>query len=323
MTAYLFDEKRGEKLERWRDALEGLAGNQVLWFDLADSSDDPSGDIRKALGIEQAAYSNADAPKNPGLEQHTDYLRITAVAVSDDERDPDRERIPLDCFVGKNWVLTEHSTEIAVLDDFRRIVAGQGEIGSLDAPTFLAAVMEWVVTSYLRAFDELEETLEKFDVSALKNVTGHPEEQIARLVEVRSRAGGLRRSLAPHRELFAALSHSEFDPISSEGSARRFAELAARVDVALESARDVKDGIASSFDVLIVRTEHRTNEIIKVLTIASILLLPGALLAGIAGMNVNFKLNVFASSLLFWVVVIAIVSIAVSTLVFARLRRWI
>jgi hypothetical protein len=43
--------------------------------------------------------------------------------------------------------------------------------------------------------------------------------------------------------------------------------LTVRLDSALASARDVKDAIASSFDVLIVRTEHRTNEIVKILTI--------------------------------------------------------
>jgi Mg2+ and Co2+ transporter CorA len=123
--------------------------------------------------------------------------------------------------------------------------------------------------------------------------------------------------------VFATLSHSEFDPLSSEVSAERFVALMARVDAALASARDVRDGIASSFDVLIVRTEHRTNEIMKVLTLASILLLPGALFAGVAGMNVNFSGRTFIHSPLFWIVVTAIILIALATLALARLRRWI
>jgi magnesium transporter len=183
--------------------------------------------------------------------------------------------------------------------------------------------MEWVVTSYLHAFDEIEETLDEFDVQALANPSNDPEEAIRMLSAARSRVGRLRRTLAPHREVFSALSHSEFDPLSSEQSAERFVALTARVDAALASARDARDGIASSFDVLIVRTEHRTNEIMKVLTIASILLLPGALIAGVAGMNVNFNPDVFVHSSLFWIVDTAIIGIALATLAFARLRRWI
>ena len=56
----------------------------------------------------------------------------------------------------------------------------------------------------------------------------------------------------------------------------------------------------SSFDVLIARTGHRTNEIVKVLTLASVIVLPGALLAGVMGMN--FKVGLFEHPEFFWVV---------------------
>ena len=127
----------------------------------------------------------------------------------------------------------------------------------------------------------------------------------------------------PTANCFAALSHSEFDPLSSEESAERFTQLGASVDAALAAARDAKDAVIGSFDVLIVRTEHRTNEIMKILTLASILLLPGALIAGVMGMNVNFKAGVFANSPLFWAVITAIALLATATLAAARSRRWI
>ena len=184
-------------------------------------------------------------------------------------------------------------------------------------------MLEWVVGSYLRAFDEIETTLEEFDVEALSAPSSNPEAQIKMLIEARQRVGRLRRSLAPHRDVFAALGHSEFDPLSSEGSSERFVELTARLDSALASARDVKDAIAGSFDVLIVRTEHRTNEIMKVLTLASILLLPGALIAGVLGMNVNLSAGAFAGSSVFWLALGGIIVIALATLALARLRHWI
>ena len=127
------------------------------------------------------------------------------------------------------------------------------------------------------------------------------------LVETRRRIGRLRRALAPHREIFATLSHPELDLISTERSAERFEKLTGQIDAALASATEAKDAVVSSFDVLILRTEHRTNEIMKVLTLASILLLPGALIAGVMGMNVNFKAGTFSGSPLFWTVIALIV----------------
>lgn len=324
MTAYLFDRRRGESVDDWAESLHRVNKNQVLWLDLMEASQEEATKVLDALDLGDAGQLRlGDPEKKPGIEQHEGHLRVTVVAVSDSERDADRERIVVDCFLGSNWVMTAHTADIAALDDFRKIAEGAGEIGLLDAPSFLATVLESVVTSYLHAFDEIEETLDEFDVKALANPSTDPDEEIQRLGAARSRVGRLRRTLAPHREVFSALSHSEFDPLSTQESAERFVALTARVDAALASARDARDGIASSFDVLIVRTEHRTNEIMKVLTLASILLLPGALLAGVAGMNVNISTQTFAHSPLFWVVVAAIVLIALATLAVARLRRWI
>ena len=221
------------------------------------------------------------------------------------------QTVALDCFVGKNWVLTAHASELAAMEDFRERAEGAGEIGILDAPSFLAELLNWVVTSYLRAFDKIEVELEEFDIRVLRSTRHDVERQISALVEVRRRVGELRRSLAPHREVFVVLSTAEFDPVSTEESAKRFGELTAKIETALAAARDAKDAVVGSFDVLIARTEHRTNEIIKVLTLASILLLPGALIAGVMGMN--FKAGLFEHAALFWVVNGVIVLIALVT----------
>jgi len=322
--AYLFDRRQGKSVGDWAESLSRLNKNQILWIDLMDASADEAAGVADALDLgDVEGLKLGDPERKPGVEQFEGHLRVSAVAVSDAERDPERERIVVDCLLGSNWVLTVHSADIAVLDDFRAVAEGKGEIGLLDAPSFLTTLLEWVVSSYLRAFDEIEETLDRFDVQAFAQPSSDPEKQIELLGDARRRVGRLRRTLAPHREVFAALSHSEFDLLSSEDSAARFVSLTERVDAALASARDVREGIATSFDVLIVRTEHRTNEIMKVLTLASILLLPGALLAGVAGMNVNFNAHTFAHSPLFWIVVAAIILIALATLALARLRRWI
>ena len=323
LTAYLFDQRQGKPVEEWADALPSLSKNQTLWVDLVDPSEDEAQAVNEGFGLGGVELRAGEPAARPSLDQSEDHIRVTAIAVSDEENDPAREAVVLDCFIGVNWVLTVHTREVAVIEDFRSQAEGKGELGILDAPSFLATLLEWVVTSYSRAFDEVESTLEEFDVSVLRSPRRDTERQISVLVETRSRVGRLRRALAPHREIFAALAHPELDLISTERSAERFAKLTAQVDNALASARDAKDAVVSSFDVLILRTEHRTGEVVKVLTLASILLLPGALIAGVMGMNVNFSSGVFVHSPLFWVVVSAIVTIALATLGFARLREWI
>ena len=150
---------------------------------------------------------------------------------------------------------------------------------------------------------------------------GDAEREIERLVEMRLEVGKLRRALAAHRPTLVALTYPELEPLGDGDSAERFQSLLARFETTLQEARDAREAIVGSFDVLLARGGHRTNEIMKVLTLASVILLPGALLAGVMGMN--FEVGLFEEPMLFWVVVAVIVAVAPVTLGIARARSWI
>ncbi len=49
--------------------------------------------------------------------------------------------------------------------------------------------------------------------------------------------------------------------------------------------------LLGSFDVYMTRTTQRTNEIVKTLTIVSIVLLPAGVIAGVMGMNLSAVFN--------------------------------
>lgn len=324
LTAYLFDERVGEPVTDWEATSRDLAETQVLWLDVAAPSDDDERRVREAFALRDEDPRHHDPNETrPELTQHESYIRVTAIAAPKHDQPGRRAASVLECFVGVNWVVTVHADELEVIADFRDVAGGSGELGALDAASFLATLLEWVVASYTREFAAIEMTLESFDTQVLTNPQRDVEKEVALLVETRQRLGLLRRRLEPHRELFAALGHAEFDRVSTETSARRFAHLEQRVDDALVAARNVKESVVNSFDMLILRTEHRTNQIVKVLTLTSILLLPGSLIAGLMGMNVNLAPSEFLSSVLFWCVLVTVVVIAVTTLALARIRHWI
>ena len=153
--------------------------------------------------------------------------------------------------------------------------------------------------------------------SAPKDVSG----ELARLVEVRRSIGTLRRALSPHREIVAALAHPELDALSTEDSAKKFAALESRLTQALDAAREMKESTFGSFDLLVARIGQRTNDVMKVLTLVTVILLPSTVLAGIMGMN--FKVGLFDLEWMFWTVLAAMLGIAVLVLSVARSRSWI
>jgi magnesium transporter len=224
------------------------------------------------------------------------------------------------CIVGDHWALTAHDKPVAVLDELAELAVGSGPTGQLTGPTFLAMLFEWVMNGYSKSFEQIEEELETIDERAMRGL-GSAESHIEPLVALMRRTGRLRRDLASHRTALLALTQPELEALGDEQEAERFRRLLDQFDTAMQTARDARASVVSSFDVLIARTGHTTNEIMKVLTLASVILLPGTLLAGVLGMN--FKVGLFAHPELFWVVIALMIGVALVTLTVAKLRRWI
>ena len=178
-----------------------------------------------------------------------------------------------------------------------------------------------VLTGYLDAFEAIELELEEFDTRVMRGEFEEPEDELERLVELRRDVGALRRALVSHRMVLLALTRPEIDAVTSSKHTERFRELQGRLEDVVQAARDSRDSVVGSFDVLVARTGQRTNEIMKVLTLGTVLLLPGALIAGVMGMN--FRIGLFDIGWFFWIVCSAIVALAAVTLVAARKRRWI
>jgi magnesium transporter len=318
MTALLFDGNRADEVE-WTGVLPRIGRSALLWIDLESPTEDEVAELVAALDLNsECASAILDDHSEPALGDHGDYLHVRALGISDPH---ERQLVAVDCIVSKRWVVTARDDAVEVVEQFRERAEGSGSVGHIDGLGFLANLMEWALTSYLEAFEALEADLEEIDAEAMSGRVASADQALADLVDMRREVGRLRRALVSHREVVLALTRPELEAIGTSDSAERFAVLRGRLEDAVQASRDSRDSIVGSFDVLQASTTRRTNEIMKVLTLASVLLLPGALLAGIMGMN--FKVGLFETAAYFWVVIGVIVAVAMATVGVARAREWI
>ncbi len=318
-TALLFERDAVEEIDDWRECFPRLGRSSVLWIDLERPDGDEIDRLAELIDLRPesvSALSDDHANATPTFSDFGDYLHVTVCAPTEDD-----ELKGVDCLVSERWLVTVREGPLDVVDTYRERASGSGDTGKLDGLEFLANLLEWVLESYYDAFERIDLELEKIDISAMSGTVSSKDEVIARLVDVRGQIGRLRRALTSHREPILALTRPELDAITSSNSAERFAALRGRLEVAIQGARDSRESVVGSFDVLLASTGQRTNEIMKVLTLVSVLILPGTLIAGVMGMN--FKLGLFTEDVYFWVVIVAMVLVATVTLVVARMRDWI
>ena len=316
--AILFDRDQVERLDDIDDRPRRLSRGKLLWVDVDPASKEAVDRVAKEFELASGTRECLAAPNERAVfNDHGDYIHLTTYAPNAED---EAELIVLECVIGRHWVITAHKEPIPVLEEFAARVSGSGDTGSLEGPGFLAALLEWVLGSYSAAFERIEQRLEEFDIEAMRG-DAEGSKDIERLIEMRKEVGRLRRALAAHRSALVSLTYPELEALGDNDSGRRFASLLNRFETTVQEARDAREAIVGSFDVLIARGGHRTNEIMKVLTLASVILLPGALIAGVMGMN--FKVGLFDEPALFWAVVAVIVAIAPVTIGLARLWRWI
>lgn len=320
LTIFVFDRQESRREEDLRASLDRLADDALLWIALRDPTEEEVATVQEAFELrdEQAARLS-EQPRHASLLDAGEHMHLTLYVASGEGGDPVLR--PLECVLGRNWVVTAHQAEIEVLEEFRERAEGGGQVGALDSPSFVAAIVDWVVTSYFRAFEEIERELEALDAKVMTDIPSDVSRELARLVELRRSIGTLRSSLFPHREVVVALAHPELDLLSTEASAARFAALENRVAQAVDAAREAKESTRGSFDLLVARIGQRTNDIVKLLTLATVILLPATVLAGIMGMN--FQLGLFDLNWMFWIVIGAMLGIAVLVLSIARSRDWL
>ena len=320
LTVFLFDEQESERVEDWQAALERLAKDELLWLALRDPTEEEVAALQEALELsEENAQRLLEQPSRASLVAAGERMNVTLYAADIDEGEP--ILAPIECALGPNWIVTAHREKVEVLEEFRERAEGGGPVGALDATSFLATIFESIIASYLRAFEALESALEELDTRVMSSTPKDVAGELAHLVEVRRSIGMLRRGLYPHLEIVAALAHPELDALSTEDSARRFSALESRLTQALDAAREMKESTFGSFDLLAARIGQRTNDVMKVLTLVTVILLPATVLAGVMGMN--FKVGLFDLAWMFWAVLAAMLGIAVLVLSVARSQRWI
>jgi magnesium transporter len=93
---------------------------------------------------------------------------------------------------------------------------------------------------------------------------------------------------------------------------------AERVWDQLDNYKEVVEALEDTNESVI---SHRQNDVLRILTVFSVVLLPLTLISGIFGMNVHFP--GFGGSEAFWAIVAFMVATIVGLVAFFRFKRWL
>jgi len=310
---------RGRDRDLHLDQAPHPSRHQLLWVDVRRLDPETFGRLRERFGLDpEIVEALLERGGRPRVEQRGTYVfvRIVSARTTTDAVATNKT----DCLVGENWIVTVHDAPVLTLDLFDETIRADSMFGRLSSKEFLANLLDWQLNTYLRALERFEEEVDELDDRLLRN-DDPGDDLLERLVGLRTWITHLRRGLAPHREVFAALAQPAQVGNESSDTAEHFRLLVDRLQHAMETTENARDMLLGSFDVFMTQTDQRTNQVMKILTVVTATALPATVIAGIMGMSV--RTSVYATPATFWIALVLIVGSMAAVLLIARRRGWI
>jgi len=263
--------------------------------------------------------------QRPKVEHFGDHFFIVSemVYVEDDRRVTLEQ---LSIFLGENFVITvQEEPEHDIFENVRRrLRSGRGFARKMKSDYLVYALLDATVDQFFPILEGVGDSIETVEEELLAKPS---REILHKLHDGKRLLLQLRRAAWPQREIFSTLIRDDSGLIQKETQIflRDCYDHTTQVIDLLESFRDLAAGL---MDVYISSLGFRTNEIMRVLTVVTVLFIPLTFLAGIYGMNFNTEVSHWNMPelewhygyLYFWGVCIVTV---VGMLIFFKRKNWL
>ena len=260
-------------LERW----------PVTWVNVDGLSDTKILDgLAGLFGIHRLSMEDVvHLHQRPKVENYGDYLFLIARMVED--HDPLRTD-QTSLFIGANFLLTFQEFPGDCLDPVRlRLRSQAGRIRQAGADYLAYAVLDAILDGYFPVMELYSDRLEAIDDA----VTNSPTPRIVpELHRLRGNLLQVRKMMVAQRDALNEMIRDDFPLIAHETRLylRDCVDHTAQILDVVETYREM---CADLRDYYLSRISHRTNQVMKVLTIISTIFLPLSFIAGVYGMNFN------------------------------------
>jgi magnesium transporter len=267
------------------------------------------------LALEDAASPH----QRPILNRYgeTFFLVMYELVIADDGLTI--RSFPISFFVGRNYVITSRDIERSTLDDVaKRWQAFAQDVQGMNSGFLLYTLIDAIVDNYFPAIDAIGDRLEVLD-DMLEE--GHTHRIQRGIHEVRKQLFELRRSLAPGREVLNELIRRDTPLVNAE-TMNYFEDVYDHMLRVLDLVDAYRDMATTLFEMQLSMASHRLDQVIRTLTVWSIVLMVATLIAGIYGMNFRHMPE------LEWIfgypaALLLMLTLGVGLLVYFRRRRWI
>ncbi len=270
------------------------------------------------LDIEDVASHN----QRPKLDAYAEYIFLVIQFPS---YDPDTSRLDaaeLDVFMGPDYVITLPNQPIpplrAVFERAEARADFRTEVMSHGSGRLLYEILDRCVDAGFPMLGQLGRKLRRIEDDIFE---GRSREIVRDISNAKQEIINFRAVIRPQRLVFRDLERAKqrYLPEELDIYFDDLTDASERIWDVLENFKESVEGLESTNESVL---SHRLNDVLRILTAVTVILLPLTLVTGFFGMNVGFPGDPRAPAY-FWGVVVAMAVMLMALVVFFRRRGWL
>ncbi|MCW3785381.1 magnesium/cobalt transporter CorA [Plebeiibacterium sediminum] len=317
---YNLDEFHEMELNSINETIESLNENNTSWINI-DGLHDTSlmKEISSHFNIENYIIAEVlETHKRPKIHDYDDYIMLSTKML---QYNAETEKIfseNLSIIFNNNTLISFQERVGDFFDPVRERIRKNRRRIRNSGPDYLAfALLDIVVDNYIHTVSLLGEKIEELDDELIRQPSTDNLEKINKYkVEV----SYLRKTIKPCREMILGLCKLDSELISDQIQSHLH-ELQNNIELANESIDNYRDILSDQLNIFHTTVAYKLNDILKFLTIFSVIFIPITFIAGIYGTNFDYipELHYKYSYFIMWG---AILSTVIVMITYFKRKKW-
>ncbi|MBO9338075.1 MAG: magnesium/cobalt transporter CorA [Chloroflexus sp.] len=290
----------------------------LIWLDLEQPTATEVALLHNEFGFHPLAIEDAiQTHERPKIETYPGYYLIIFYSIEYDADKRALHFLPITLFVGANYLVSIRTGPVRHVQQTLARWQGNGYVPGYQISSILYALIDGIVDDYFVVLDMIGEQIDDVEDAIFQRGR---QEIAGEIFTLKKDLLLLRRIVAPERDILNVLLRQEvriFQPRELT-YVRDVYDHLVRITESIDLYRDL---LSSALDSYLSLQGNQLNQLVKVLTLWSIILMACSLVAGIYGMNFVLMPELeqpwgypFALSLM--------ITIAVSLAIYFKRRRW-
>ncbi len=296
---------------------------KLTWIDMENPSLDQLESMSKEHGFHDLDIEDClSENQRSKIDEYDDYLFIILHFPFYDKRKKGVVSEEIDIFIKSNLLITVHTGSFKAFLDFyeacKKSTAEKKEIMGQGSGYLLYEIIDSMYASAFPILDKLERNVASLERTVFS--WNQQKDMLKDILNTKKNIITMRRVIQPQRRVVAQIEHKnkKFLPDRLE---IYFDDVVDKIEKAWSSLENLKELIESVQDTNESIISHRTNEVIKILTIFSVVISPLTFLTGLYGMNVALPLA--ENPYVFMVILGLMLVIVTFMMVLFKYKRWI